>query len=85
MAYFYDYDGMLVRVENSATWPKLVVEYGYDPLGNRVLRREYRLYENGDRTGENDLYYVDDLAGSLTQVLQASDNAGRCPLRIRNP
>jgi len=44
-------DGKLVRAENSAGgWPKLVVECGYDPLGNRVSRTEYRLDNLGNRT-----------------------------------
>ncbi len=41
MAYTYDFDGRLVRVENSAGWPKLVVEYGYD-LRVHSLRKFFK-------------------------------------------
>jgi RHS repeat-associated protein len=49
-----------------------VVEHGYDPLGNRVERKQLFISPNETLLERHDLY-VNDIVGPLTRVLQTYD------------
>ena len=74
--YSYDFEDRLVRVETSRPGGlRKVVEYGYDGLGARVSRREYRMVFG--KMVENEVeYYVNDITGPLEQVLQTFGEDG---------